>query len=164
MIRIVLALLAIMGVWYVMWKYRRLPEETRKKTFLQICLISLAVALVVLVASGRAHWIFALLGGVVAFASRLLPYLRHLPMLAKVLATFGIVIPGMAQAASSSAIDTNNMSREDAAAILGVDNSANDQQVLSAHKSLMNKMHPDKGGSGALAAQINAARDVMLRK
>jgi preprotein translocase subunit Sec63 len=127
MIRIVLALLAIMGVWYVMWKYRRLPEETRKKTFLQICLI-------------------------------------HLPMLAKVLATFGIVIPGMAQAASSSAIDTNNMSREDAAAILGVDNSANDQQVLSAHKSLMNKMHPDKGGSGALAAQINAARDVMLRK
>lgn len=164
MIRIVLALLAIVGVWYAMWKYRRLPEETRKKMFLQICLISLAVVLVVLVASGRAHWIFALLGGVAAFASRLLPYLRHLPMLAKVLGAFGIVLPGMAEATSSSTIDSSNMSREDAAAILGVDISANEQQVLIAHKGLMNKLHPDKGGSDALAAQINAARDVMLRK
>jgi len=164
MIRIILALLVISGVWYVMWKYRRLPLETRKKTFLQICLVSLAVVLVILVASGRAHWIFAVLGGVVAFASRLLPYLRHLPMLAKVLAAFGIVIPGMAEAASTGAIDTSNMSREDAAAILGLDVSADEQQILSAHKRLMNKIHPDKGGSDALAAQINAARDVMLKK
>ena len=163
MIRILLALLVVLGVWYAMWKYRRLPEETRKKTFLQICLISLAVLLVVLVASGRAHWIFAVLGGVVAFASRLLPYLRHLPMLAKVLAAFGIVIPGMAEATSNASIDISNMSREDAAAILRVDVSADKQQILSAHKSLMNKIHPDKGGSDALAAQINAARDVLLK-
>ena len=71
---------------------------------------------------------------------------------------------GMAEAASRSAINTSNMSREDAAAILGVDILADEQQILSAHKSLMNKIHPDKGGSDALAAQINAARDVLLRK
>ena len=164
MIRFLLVFVAVFAVWYAMWKYRRLPVETRKKTLTKIGLIVLAVVLLILVATGRAHWIFALIGGVVAFAGRLLPYLRHLPMLAKVLAAFGIVIPGMGSATENNSVNISDLSRQDAAAILGLDISANDEEVMRAHKKLMNKIHPDKGGSDVLAAQINTARDVMLEK
>jgi len=164
MIRFLLVFFVVLAVWYAIWNYRRLPAETRKKAFLKISLISLALVLIALVAAGRAHWIFALIGGVVAFAGRLVLYLRHLPMLAKVLAALGITIPGMASATEKNKVDISDINREDAAAILGVDASASDEEVLIAHKRLMNKIHPDKGGSDVLAAQINTARDVMLGK
>ena len=85
-------------------------------------------------------------------------------MLAKVLAAFGIVIPGMASASENNSVNISDMSRQDAAAVLGLDVSASDEEVMRAHKKLINKIHPDKGGSDVLAAQINTARDVMLEK
>ncbi|MDD3838185.1 MAG: molecular chaperone DnaJ, partial [Phenylobacterium sp.] len=37
-------------------------------------------------------------------------------------------------------------------------------EILAAHKRLMGMAHPDKGGTSGLAAQLNAARDRLLRK
>lgn len=54
------------------------------------------------------------------------------------------------------------MSREEAAAILGLNVGASAADVKSAHKRLMKDFHPDKGGSDYLAAKINAAKDVLL--
>ena len=47
--------------------------------------------------------------------------------------------------------------------ILGLDDSASRQDVVDAHRRLMIKMHPDKGGSNYLAAKINAAKEVLLK-
>jgi hypothetical protein len=55
-----------------------------------------------------------------------------------------------------------NMSREEAAAILGLKIGATAAEIKSAHKRLMKDFHPDKGGSDYLAAKINAAKDVLL--
>jgi hypothetical protein len=54
------------------------------------------------------------------------------------------------------------MSREEAAAILGLKVAASAADVKAAHKRLMKDFHPDKGGSDYLAAKINAAKDVLL--
>ncbi len=54
------------------------------------------------------------------------------------------------------------MGVQQAREILGVDDEAGRKVVIKAHKQLMQKMHPDRGGSVYLAGQINKARDVLL--
>jgi hypothetical protein len=56
------------------------------------------------------------------------------------------------------------MSVDEACAILGVARGAGPQEVKEAHRRLMQKLHPDHGGSDYLAIQINRARDVLLHR
>jgi hypothetical protein len=51
-----------------------------------------------------------------------------------------------------------------AAAILGVAPEAGEDEVQAAYLRLIRRIHPDQGGSAGLAAQLNAARDTMLRR
>jgi hypothetical protein len=53
------------------------------------------------------------------------------------------------------------MTREEAFRILGLEPGAGAEAIHEAHKRLMKRVHPDLGGSAALAAQINAAKDLL---
>jgi DnaJ-class molecular chaperone len=50
----------------------------------------------------------------------------------------------------------------EARAILEVGAEAGTQEIVEAHRRLIAKVHPDAGGSAALAARVNAAREVLL--
>jgi len=56
------------------------------------------------------------------------------------------------------------MSRKEAASILGVSESASEEEIRTAHRELMKKVHPDVGGNDALAAKVQQARDTLLGK
>ncbi len=52
---------------------------------------------------------------------------------------------------------------EEARALLGLDDNADEEAIRAAHRRLIAKNHPDVGGTEALAEKINDARRILLR-
>ncbi len=59
---------------------------------------------------------------------------------------------------------SRGMGVEEAYLVLGLDSGATRADIQAAHRNLMKRFHPDQGGSTYLAAKVNEAKDVLLKR
>jgi hypothetical protein len=56
------------------------------------------------------------------------------------------------------------MTEDEAYEVLGLAKDATAEDISRAHRSLMKKLHPDQGGTTSLAARVNEAKDILMRR
>jgi hypothetical protein len=111
--------------------------------------------------TGKLNWLFAVFGVLLAYLLRILPMLLSLgPQLQKLWMQFNA---GKQQSGHASQAGRGGaLTKADALAILGLKPGADKTQIIEAHRKLIARLHPDKGGSDYLAAQINLAKKILL--
>ncbi|ETN92413.1 DnaJ domain protein [Gammaproteobacteria bacterium MOLA455] len=233
MIRLLLLVAIIFSIWYWWTTVSRLPQEKRRAFLWRSAFWLVLGASVMLVATGRMHWLGAglavlvpVLKGTFAVGLRALPFLQILSRFKTSPSQFrtkslavevnfstrqmdGEVLAGEfagrrlsdlsaseAQTLSdslrktdresfvlmqaymmrsgrggdeqsqydSSANSFSDLSDDEALKILGLESGASKEDIGKAHKRLMQRLHPDRGGSDYLAAKINAAKDQLLSR
>jgi len=146
-------------VVYTIGYLRRQPPVTQRKLITRYALYFLAAVLIGLALTGRLHWLGAVIATLLPFMQRLLQIaLKAWPLLRfwKKKRT--------ENTAKKESVETHTgqLSREQACSILGLSGNPTASEVTDAHRKLMQKLHPDRGGSDYLAAQINQAKDILL--
>ena len=118
-----------------------------------------------LAATGRLHWLAAVGAAVLPFLRRGFSLVRYLPFLGRLFRQFNQnANPGQGPGADQRSSAPDVMTPKQASAVLDLAPDANKQDVIDAHRRLMTKVHPDKGGSTFLAQQLNEAKRVLIKR
>ena len=230
--RILLLAAIVVSIWYWWTVVRGLPADKRRSFLWRSAFWSILGLSIILVATGRMHWLGAglaalipLAKGAIALGFRALPFLQVLSRFKTSPSQFrtksllmeinfanramdGEVLDGefsgqrlsqlsdeqlkqlseslrsadresfvllqaylmrnggsgdeQFQQENSSSASFSACSNEEALQILGLESGASKEDIIKAHKRLVQRLHPDRGGSDYLAAKINAAKDQLI--
>ncbi len=233
MSRLLILLIVGFFLWYAWQQIQKLPSEKRAATLLRWGGLFLVIVSLLLVATGRLHWIGAAVAALIPVAGKLLSVaLRLLPMVGAWQRARGSSTPSriktrglditidfrsgrisgqvlsgphagkqltdmseselreqlaffrqqdmqsalllnayLKQVGQSGFSDDSSqqersgsatMTRQEALQILGLSEGATREDIVLAHKRLIQKLHPDRGGNDYLASKVNSARDKLL--
>lgn len=235
LVRLIILIALIVVVTVIVQRLKKTPPAQQRSLYIKLGLSAAAIMLILLAATGRIHWIGAIIGAAIAVTRTGLPLLlRYFPMLqqahrkrsnaaasatnssevstntlkmtlnhdnqqlqgdviagpfagntldqlelaqlqtlldycqqqdppsVKLLVSYLSHRFGNAWQTNQSTPPNNGLSTNDALAILGLQAGASKEHIIQAHRRMMQKVHPDRGGSDYLAAQINLAKDLLL--
>jgi len=157
-------LVAIAAIALILWhKISKTKGEERNKMVIWSIIISVLLILGVLAVTGHLNIITAAIAGLVALLPRAMQLLKYLPFLSRLYQQRGQQ-PGnnQQQAQNPPPAGKQTMSTDEAMEVLGLKPGYSKEDVIKAHRRMMQKMHPDRGGSDFLAAQINKAKNTLL--
>jgi hypothetical protein len=162
-LRILLLLLPVMVIYFVIRWFQATPAQEINKKVKKLAWLFVILLLLLLAATGKLNVVFAMLGVVIAFIVRLMPVLlNYAPQLHRVWQLFGASQRQQNDSHSSRPVSRGGMSRAEALDVLGLKPNASKQEIIDAHRKLISKLHPDRGGSDYLAAQINLAKKTLI--
>lgn len=150
-----LIILFIVLLFLAIRHIKQQPPEKQSALRWRYGLYALLGLAILLVMSGRLHWIAGAIAAVFPLLQRFFPLImRVLPFLKKKKSSASNQPPSTQQ---STGID-----KEKALQIFGFDTLPEESVIIQRHRELMQKNHPDRGGSDFLAAQINEAKEILL--
>ena len=143
-------------------------QPPARKPLVNLALITLATALVVMIATGKLNWISAALTGAIPFLRRGVSLLRYAPLFAGLASqvkrkAHGQTKDGADRHSPSSSNVSARLNLDQARAMLEVPKRASKDEIVAAHRKLMARNHPDRGGSNYIAAQLNEAKELLLK-
>ena len=159
MIRLLLLIAIVLGALYLVRWFLTTPAETVAANIRKSLWLLLGLGLIFLAVTGKLNIIFAFIGSAIPLIARHLPNILRLLGVAK-----SIKSARTSHQSPTSPPRVQTMSQQKAFSILGLQAGASKKEIIEAHKRLIQKMHPDKGGSEELAIQINHAKDLLLKE
>ena len=154
-------LIAVAGIALILWhKISKAKGEEKKKLVFWSIIGGVLAVLGILAVTGHLNVITAAIAGLVALLPRALQLVKYLPFISRM----------YQQTAQNSQTNSQSppprgkqsMSAEEAMEVLGLKPGYTKDDVVQAHRRMMQKVHPDRGGSDYLASQINKAKDTLL--
>ena len=153
-------LIAVIGIALILWhKITRSKGDERKKMVFWSIIVSLGVILAILAVTGHLNIITAAIAGLVALLPRAMQFARYLPLINRLYQNNN---QQHQQQAQTPPPGRQTMSPDEARKLLGLKPGHTKDDIIQAHRRMMQKVHPDRGGSDYLAAQINKAKETLL--
>ncbi len=160
-------LIAVAAIALILWhKISKTKGEERKKMILWSVIGSVLAILAVLAVTGHLNVITAMIAGGVALLPRVMQMAKYLPFINRMYQQHGQQ-QGQQNAQQNSqnqqqARAKQSMGTDEALQVLGLEPNYTKEDVIQAHRRMMQKVHPDRGGTDYLAAQINQAKETLL--
>ncbi len=154
MIRLILGVALIIVI--LMLLRQTFPDaKSIRNVTISLLLIAAITVLIALGVTGRLHWLVSLFGAVLIAMPKLIKVLRYATPMQQAYAKM--------KDAKETPPPSNSLSVQEAYDVLGLAAEASREEIIKAHRKLIQKIHPDRGGSDYLANKINQAKEVLLQ-